>query len=180
MPVCNKFALQKKFPCITLIGMPGAGKTTIGKLLAARLGWAFMDSDHLMESLYGVRLQDIADAQDKESFLDLECAMVCAIRASRCVIATGGSVVYRQKAIAHLASLGPIIRLHLSAEEAKRRIAANPERGIAIAPGQTFEDLYCERQSLYRAAANIVCDVETTLPAGCVDWILGNVPNLND
>ena len=80
-------------PCIVLIGMAGAGKSTVGGVLARELGWAFLDSDHLIEALYGVRLQDVTDALGKEAFLDAECTVIRAIKANRTVIGTGGSLL---------------------------------------------------------------------------------------
>ena len=98
-------------PCIILIGMAGAGKSTVGSALARELGWAFLDSDHLIEALYGARLQDLTDALGKEAFLDTECGVIRAIKANRTVIGTGGSVVYREEAMRHLVALGSIVHL---------------------------------------------------------------------
>ena len=67
--------------CVTLIGMAGAGKSTVGRAVAERLGWAYVDTDHLIESTYGARLQDVTDALDKERFLDVEAAL-CSPRAA--------------------------------------------------------------------------------------------------
>ena len=125
-------------PCIILIGMAGAGKSTVGGVLARELGWAFLDSDHLIEALYGARLQDVTDALGKEAFLDAECTVIRAIKANRTVIGTGGSVVYREEAMRHLAKLGPIVHLDLPLAVIEERIARNPQRGLAIAPGQTL------------------------------------------
>lgn len=125
-------------PCIVLIGMPGAGKTTVGGELARALGWAFLDSDHLIEAVYGARLQDITDALDKETFLDAECEVIRAIKANRVVLATGGSVVYREAAMRRLAELGPIVHLDIPLAVVEERVARNPQRGLAIAPGQSL------------------------------------------
>ena len=79
--------------------MAGAGKSTVGSALAQELGWAFVDSDHLIEAAYGARLQDITDTLGKAAFLDTEGKVICAIKANRTVIATGGSVIYRDAAM---------------------------------------------------------------------------------
>ena len=79
--------------------MAGAGKSTVGSALAQELGWALVDSDHLIEAAYGARLQDITDALGKSAFLDTEAKVISAIKANRTVIATGGSVVYRDTAM---------------------------------------------------------------------------------
>ena len=120
--------------CVTLIGMAGAGKSTVGRAVAERLGWAYVDTDHLIESTYGARLQDVTDALDKERFLDV----------------TGGSVVYRPEAMRYLTSLGPVVFLDVPLPLILERISRKPDRGLAIAPGQTVEDLFREREALYR------------------------------
>lgn len=144
-PACSDDLL-----CISLIGMPGAGKSAVGARVADILGWAHVDTDYLIEATYGVRLQHIADALDKERFLDVEAAVIGAMRVQRAVISTGGSVVYRAETMRWLASLGPVIHLEAPLPLLLERIARNPERGIAIAPGQTIEDLFQERETLYR------------------------------
>ena len=130
-------------PCIILIGMAGAGKSTVGSALARELGWAFLDSDHLIEALYGARLQDLTDALGKEAFLDTECGVIRAIKANRTVIGTGGSVVYREEAMRHLVALGSIVHLDVPLAVIEERVARNPQRGLAIAPGQTLALLLC-------------------------------------
>lgn len=135
--------------CITIIGMAAAGKTTIGRELGALIDWPSVDSDHIIESCYGVRLQSIADSLDKEGFLDLEMQVIKTIGTRRTVVSTGGSVVYREEAMRYLQSLGPVIYLAVPLPIILERIARKPERGLAIAPGQTIEDLYNERAKLY-------------------------------
>ena len=127
--------------CVTLIGMAGAGKSTVGRAVAERLGWAYVDTDHLIESTYGARLQDVTDALDKERFLDVEARVIQSLRMQRAVLATGGSVVYRPEAMVFLDVPLPLIL---------ERISRKPDRGLAIAPGQTVEDLFREREALYR------------------------------
>lgn len=163
-------------PCIILIGMPGAGKSTIGQALAQALNWPYLDSDHLIEATYGTRLQDIVDATNKESFLDLEATVIKALRAKRLVIGTGGSVVYREEAMRHLQSLGFIIHLDVPLELLKERIATNPERGIALGPNQTLKDIYEERALLYRRWSNLCCNNSTMSIEECVTWICEHLP----
>lgn len=163
-------------PCVVLIGMAGSGKSTIGAQLALDMGWAFLDSDQLMEALYGCRLQELTDALDRDAFLDVECAVVCAIHARRTVIATGGSVIYREAAMRHLASLGPIVSLEVPLDEIVRRIARNPQRGLSLGPGQTVEELYHERAPLYASWATVRCDAARGTPARCARRILRALP----
>jgi len=153
--------------CITIIGMAGAGKSTVGKQLARLLDWKLMDTDQLIESVYGVPLQDITDALGKDAFLDAEAVVICSIRAQRVVLATGGSVVYRENAMAHLRSLGPIAYLDVPLPVILERIARNPLRGLAIAPGQSVEDLFRERETLYTRYADCTVDAGALLPEAC-------------
>lgn len=136
--------------CVTLIGMAGAGKSTVGRAVAERLGWASVDTDYLIESAYGARLQDVTDRLDKETFLDVECRVILSLRMQRAVLATGGSVVYRSEAMRYLSSLGPVVFLDVPLPTILERLARKPDRGLAIAPGQTVEDLFREREALYR------------------------------
>ncbi len=153
-----------KGACITLIGMPGVGKSTVGTTLSKLIAFAPLDSDYLIEALYGVHLQAIADKLTKDEFLDLEAEVVQKIRVNRAVIATGGSVVYREKAMQHLKTLGPVILLSAELDLILERIALNPDRGLAIAPNQTIEDLYQERMNLYTKYADhtVIIDKNST------------------
>ena len=164
-------ASGNRAPCISIIGMAGAGKSTVGQALAQLLGWAFMDSDHLMEALYASRLQGVTDALSKEAFLDLEAAVVGSVRAARTVLATGGSVIYRESAMRHLAAQGPVVHLDVPFAVIEERIARNPDRGLAIAPGQTLRGLFEEREALYRRYADFCCPVEGRSPQQCAIWI---------
>lgn len=164
-------------PCIVLIGMPGAGKTTVGGELARELGWAFLDSDHLIEAVYGARLQDITDALNKETFLDAECEVICAIKVHRVVLATGGSVVYREAAMRRLVELGLIVHLDVPLSTVVERVARNPQRGLAIAPGQSLADIFRERETLYRTWANLRCETHDNNPLQCARWIMEHLPS---
>lgn len=144
--------------CVSIIGMAAAGKTTIGRELSDLIGWPQVDTDHMIESTYGASLQDISTSMSKEAFLDLEGEIISAINLRRAVISTGGSAVYRQRAMRKLHSLGPIIYIRVSLPIIVDRIARKPDRGLAIAPGQSMEDLYNERTRLYEAAADFIVE----------------------
>ena len=161
--------------CITLIGMAGAGKSTVGRQLARLLDWKLMDTDRLIEAVYGVPLQDITDKLGKEAFLDVEATVICAIRAQRVVLATGGSVVYRGNAMAHLHSLGAMAYLDVPLPVILERIARNPLRGLAIAPGQSVEDLFREREALYARYADCAIDADGLSPEACARAILKRI-----
>ena len=141
--------------CISLVGMAASGKTTIGRELAALLGWAHIDTDHVIEAYYGTRLQGVTDSMTKEEFLDVEAKIIQSLTVSNAVLSTGGSVIYRQPAVDFLTSLGPIVHIDVPLPIILARIARKPDRGLAINPGQTVEDLYNERQELYKKATNV-------------------------
>ena len=145
---------------ITLIGMPGAGKSTVGVLLAKRLGYGFLDTDLLLQQQEGALLQTLVDRLGTERFLDLEADMLCRVDCRRTVIAPGGSAVCRQRGMDHLRRLGPVVYLHLPARELERRLYNLNSRGIALRPGETLADLYAFRAPLYRRYADHTVEVE--------------------
>jgi shikimate kinase len=140
--------------CVSIVGMAAAGKTTIGRELAALIGWPQIDTDNVIEATYGARLQRITDELDKEGFLDLEGEIVSRLNVRRCIVSTGGSVVYRDFAVQHLKSMGPIVYISVPLPIILERFARKPDRGMAMNPGQTIEELYAERVRLYEAAAD--------------------------
>ena len=144
--------------CISIIGMAAAGKTTIGRELSALINWPQIDADNVIEAMYGTDLQTLADTMNKEGFLDLERDVISRLNVKRCIISTGGSAVYRPDAILHLKSLGPVIYIAVPLDIILERIARKPDRGLAIGPGQTIEDLFNERVLLYEAAADYVLE----------------------
>ena len=157
--------------CVVLIGMAGAGKTTVGEALAKHLNWAFMDTDRLIEAVYGARLQTVTDSMDKESFLDLEAGIITSLRVRRSVLATGGSVIYRESSMRYLSSLGTLVYLDTPLPVLLKRIAAAPDRGLAIGTGQSIEDLFWEREPLYRQWADISVQTENMGLEECVSAI---------
>jgi shikimate kinase len=159
--------------------MPGAGKSTVGGQLARLLDWKLVDTDQIIESVYGVPLQSITDKLGKDAFLDVEATVLCSIRAHRVVLATGGSVVYRENAMSHLRSLGSIVYLDVPLPVILRRIARNPLRGLAIAPGQSVEDLFSERKDLYAGYADCTIDAGGLSPAACAKAVLEQLPKKN-
>lgn len=141
---------------VTLVGMPGSGKSTVGVLLAKLLGYRFLDVDLLIQEREGALLQEILDERGTQSFLDAEAAAVCSLDCRRTVIAPGGSAVCREEAALHLRGLGPVVYLQVPLEELKRRIRNLSTRGIAMEPGQTLADVMAFREPLYRKYADLV------------------------
>lgn len=143
---------------IVLIGMPGAGKTTVGTYLSELIGYGYVDSDSVIIAREGMRLNELIEKYGTEKFLDVEAKVNSEITACRCVIATGGSVVYRPYALEALKKTGKIVYLQLSYEELERRLGDLKARGVALKEGYTLRDLYNERTPLYEKYAEItVC-----------------------
>ncbi len=143
---------------IILIGMPGCGKTTVGTYLSELIGYGYIDSDSVIVAREGMRLSEIIAKKGTEAFLDIEAKVNSEICASRCVIATGGSVIYREKALEALKKIGKVVYLQLSYEEINRRLGDLKARGVALKEGFTLLDLYKERVPLYEKYADVtVC-----------------------
>lgn len=145
---------------IALIGMPGSGKSTCGVLAAKALLKNFFDTDLLLQNLEGKRLQSIINENGIEYFNEAEERAILSLDIRGTVIATGGSVVYSEKAMAHLRSLGKIIYLRLVYEEMEKRIKNITTRGIVLKDGETLLDMYNERAPLYERYADEIlnCD----------------------
>ena len=145
---------------IILTGMPSCGKSTLGRLLAKELGYAFLDTDDVIIRQNGCPLKDILDNEGLDGFIRREEEAVCSVNVENTVIATGGSVVYSPKAMEHLKSLGRIVYICLDYKEVERRLGDLHERGVAIAPGKTLRDLFDERAPLYNKYANLVVSIQ--------------------
>ncbi len=151
--------------CVSLIGIAGAGKTTLGKRLAQHLGWAHLDTDRLIEATWGQNLQTILDERGHEGFLGVEEAVVSTLSVRRTVISTGGSVVYSHKILHRLKSMGPVIHLDIGVETFLHRVQGAADRAFIRAPGLSLADVYAERQPLYRKA----CDFAVCTDTGSLD-----------
>ncbi len=145
---------------IVLIGMPGAGKSTVGVVLAKKLGYAFLDSDLVIQSREGKLLHEIIEAHGVEQFWSIEEEANLSINVVRTVIATGGSVIYGGRAMEHLGQGGVIVYLKLSCEEIARRLGDLNERGVTLRKGQNLQMLYEERIPLYEKYADITVACE--------------------
>lgn len=161
--------------CVSLIGMAGAGKSTIAPLLARALGWPYMDTDLLMEAYMGGSLQEIYDAAGSEEFLDLEERTVASVAASRMVVSTGGSVAYSPRAVARLRLLGPVIWLRITLPTFLARVGKADNRGFVRRAGLDLAGIFAERQPLYAQAADFVVDTDLISPEesaqAVMDWL---------
>lgn len=145
---------------VVLIGMPGAGKSTVGVVLAKMLGFRFVDSDLVIQEKTGKLLHQLIDSLGLEGFREIENEINAGLQETNAVIATGGSAVYGKKAMEHFCGIGTVVYLRLSCEEIAGRLGDLHERGVAMRPEQTLESLYEERCPLYERYADIVVDCE--------------------
>ena len=153
---------------VVLIGMPGAGKSTIGVILAKVLGKDFIDADLVIQKKEGRLLREIIEQEGPDGFLAVEERVNAGICPDAAVIATGGSVVYGQRAMEHLGRIGAIVYLKLSYPAVESRLRDIRGRGVVLRDGQTLLDLYQERAVLYERYADVTVEedrlgVEETL-----------------
>ena len=156
---------------IVVIGMPGAGKSTMGVILAKTLGRNFIDTDIVAQETSGRLLQEIIDAEGTGAFLQTEEKTILSLHGHNAVIATGGSVVFSEKAMEHLKKDGVVIYLKISFEEMVRRLNNITTRGIVLDAGQSLFDMYNQRVPLYEKYADITIDCSD----GDFEHCIGNV-----
>lgn len=145
---------------VVLIGMPGAGKSTMGVVLAKVSGMDFIDADLLIQAQEKRLLSEIIEQEGVEGFLVIEEQVNASIQAENAVIATGGSVIYGPRAMEHLREIGTVVYLRLSYSTIESRLFNIKGRGVALKEGQTLRDLYEERCVLYQKYAHITIDEE--------------------
>ena len=143
---------------IIIIGMPGAGKSTMGVILAKTLGMKFVDTDIVIQEDTGRLLQEIIDDEGPEAFKKIEEKAILSRQYRNAVIATGGSVVFSEKAMEHLKSDGVVIYLRISFEEMVRRLKNITTRGIVLVTGQSLRDMYDQRIPFYEKYADRTID----------------------
>lgn len=158
---------KEDFKNITLIGMPAAGKSMVGVLLAKRLGYSFVDVDILIQEKEKRLLKEIIAQEGLEGFLKVENRVNRQLKAERSVIAPGGSVIYGKEAMEHLKEISTVVYLQLSFEEVEKRLGNLVDRGVACREGMTLLDLYHERVPYYERYADVTI-VEAGKTAGDV------------
>lgn len=144
---------------IILIGMPAAGKSTLGVLLAKERGMDFVDSDLVIQRRQGRKLYEIMRDEGINRFLEIEEEVLCSLSFTHTVLATGGSAVYSERAMAHLCRNGRCVYLRVSLEELRRRLGNIRRRGVVLREGESLEELYVERIALYERYADLVLDM---------------------
>lgn len=146
---------------VVLIGMPGAGKSTLGIVLAKIMNYRFVDADLLIQNQCDKTLQKLLDACGPDGFIEVENQVLSGLECERTIISTGGSAVYSDAAMEHLGQIGRIVYLQISYDELKSRLSDLQERGVVLKGGisMSLRDLYDERKPLYEKYADIVVDV---------------------
>ena len=165
---------------IILIGMPGAGKSTVGVILAKRIGFHFIDTDLIIQAQERQRLQQIIDTRGLKSFRKIEEQILLNLHPEHSVIATGGSVIYSQKGLEELGKTGYRVYIQVPLKVLQQRIADMGQRGLVIDKGQTFEQLYQERTPLYNKFADLTIsceDVNAEQVAAKIEKTIGSIPN---
>ena len=161
-------------PNITMIGMPSSGKSTIGVLLAKRLGFSFVDVDIVIQEKEGRLLKEIIADEGMDGFLEVENRINAGLDVRLSVIAPGGSVIYGEEAMKHLKEISEVVYLKMSYEEMERRIGNVVDRGVALKPG------YNERVPLYEKYADIVIDEAGKTPGDTVDELRRVIEGMMD
>ncbi|MEE0845984.1 MAG: shikimate kinase [Eggerthellaceae bacterium] len=147
---------------IILIGMPGAGKSTLGIVLAKIINYDFVDADLVIQQQCDKTLQKLIDACGPDGFIEVENEILRDMEAEHTVIATGGSAVYSAEAMGHLSSIGRVVYLKISYEQLVNRLSDLQERGVVLKGGigMSLRELYDERKPLYEHYADITVDVD--------------------
>ncbi len=144
---------------VVLIGMPSSGKSAVGIRLSKLLGYGFIDSDLVIQGMEGKRLSELIAQYGTEGFEKIEERVNCGLDVSRCVIATGGSAVYSDRAMKSLKQNGKIVYLKISAETVSERIPDLVSRGVVMHGAlNCVEDLYQERVPLYERYQDFTID----------------------
>lgn len=143
---------------ITIIGMPGVGKSTVGVVLAKIIGYHFIDTDLVIQEKEGRLLKDIISECGTDGFIEIENRINAELKAERSVIAPGGSVIYGEEAMKHFKEIGTVVYLKASYEMISSRLSNLKGRGVVLKEGQTLKALYDERCRLYEKYADITVD----------------------
>lgn len=160
---------------ITLIGMPGAGKSTIGVILAKSLLMDFQDTDLTIQKKTGKSLCQLLEEKGTESFLQLENDIICNEKFNNTVIATGGSAVFGEEAMKKLCNESTVIFLDVCVRELEKRLSNIKTRGVAMKKGTTVSELYEERLPYYRKYADITLDCTGLTAEECVDALVEKI-----
>ena len=157
---------------IILIGMPGAGKSTVGVLLAKSMAYDFLDTDLVIQNQQKSKLQKIIDEQGIEAFLDCEEQALLSVSCEKTIIATGGSAIFSEKGMEHLKKDGICVYLKVDEKELVRRLRNIKTRGIACKKGETVAQIIAQREAYYNRYADITIECENTTAEEVVGKII--------
>ena len=156
---------------IVLIGMPTSGKTTIGTELSAVIGYGYIDSDSVIVARSGKNLRDLIAELGNDGYLDFEAKVNAEISANRCVIATGGSAIYRETGMNKIKQNATVVYVKISYEEMNKRLGDIAARGVVLKEGFTLYDMYKERVPLYEKYADITVEIDGKTLVECVNLV---------
>ncbi|MBO5907195.1 MAG: shikimate kinase [Clostridia bacterium] len=145
---------------ITLIGMPGSGKTCMGRSLSKKLGMRVIDGDKFIEQRYGLPLHEIISREGLEGFKKIEEQTLLSIEDDDVILSPGGSAVYYESFMQKCSDRGVVVYLYTGPKTTLERIGDYSKRGVVLKEGQTIEDLFSEREPLYKKWAHIVVDCD--------------------
>ena len=160
---------------IILIGMPGAGKSTVGVLLAKSAAYDFLDTDLVIQKQQGMPLQQIIDSYGIEDFLKKEEKALLSVDCTKTVIATGGSAIFSEKGMEHLKKNGVCVYLKVDEQELIRRLTNIKTRGIACKKGETVADIIAERSAFYEKYADITVQCGSDPAESTVESIMNKL-----
>ncbi len=161
---------------IILVGMPGSGKSTLGRTLAKALSYHFIDTDDVIMETYHKNLMQLIEANGTEGFIELEGNVIQSIHTNRAVISTGGSAVYHEKAMQYLKSTGMVVYLHHAISDIASRVGNMVTRGVICRSGcLTLRDIYAERRPLYEKYADLTVDLSGCSVRQCNERLINAV-----
>lgn len=166
----------------TLIGMPGCGKSCMGRAISRKLGMRNIDADRVIEQRKGKKLHKLIEEFGMDGFKKIEKEVLLTIEEDNIILSTGGSAVYYPEVMEHYRKIGKIIYLYCSYEVIEERLGDFSKRGVVLGSGQTLRDLYEERTVLYKKYADIIVDCSgdayPKYQARVIDAIKGMIDNM--
>lgn len=160
---------------IILIGMPAVGKSTVGVVVAKRLGYKFVDTDILIQEAEGKLLKEIIAEKGIPGFLEIEDRINAEVKARHTVISPGGSVVYCENAMKHYKEIGKVVYLQVSFETINKRLRNAKNRGVVLREGQTLKNLYDERVKLFEKYADVTVSEDGLSLEETIDLVMESI-----
>ena len=156
---------------VILIGMPGSGKSTVGKILAQKLGVPFVDTDRLIIDAEGMTLSEIQAEKGMKYFMEAEERALLSLDDSPKIVATGGSAIFHEHAMTYLSYVAEVVFLDTELRMLTRRIGDPKRRGVVLGKRQTIQSVFFERRPLYLRYADIRVRIRYSRPADVADIV---------